>query len=134
MGCTVDIGKKMKQNEELFQIAEKTKSSYMLHHVIIGQMYIDCYFRNYTRVVDYGEKNRTMRINFGERRVLDVFHVFFEGICKWNRFACSVKILVRFCAYPYYVYQSCFMFGKVYQLQKMVRDWRTVHQNNDKVG
>ncbi len=86
-GCAIDNGEEMKDNAELLQIAEETNSSFLMHHVYIGQMYLNCYFRNYSSVVDFGEKYRTTRRNIGERRAIDVFHVFFEGICKLKGFA-----------------------------------------------
>jgi len=95
MGSAIETGEDMKCNEELLQIAEKTKSGVLVHHVVIGQMYIDCYFRNYLSAVNFSENYRTMRRNIGVRRVLDVFYLFFEGICKWKRFACSVEISVQ---------------------------------------
>ncbi len=81
----------MKHNEELFHIAEKTNNSFLMQQVIVGQMYIACYFRNYSSVLDFGEKYRMHsreESNMGARRGLDVFRVFFEGICKWKWFAC----------------------------------------------
>ena len=95
MGSTIETGEDMKCNEELLQIAEKTKSGALVHHVVIGQIYIDCYFRNYMRAVNFSENYRMTRRNIGEIRVLDVFYIFFEGICKWKRFACSVEISVQ---------------------------------------
>ena len=100
MGSTIETGEDMKCNEELLQIAEKTKNGILLHHVIIGQMYIDCYFRNYKSVANFSEIYRRMKRNNGERRALDVFYLFFEGICKWKQFACSVEISLQFFRLP----------------------------------
>lgn len=84
-GIAIDTGEEIKSNEELLQFAEKTKSSFLLHHVVIGQIYIDCYFRNYTRVISFGENYRiARRKGFGERRALDIYLMFFDGICKWK--------------------------------------------------
>ena len=83
MGCTIDAGEEMKHSEELFHIAEKTNNSFLMQQLIVGQMYLACYFRNYSSVVDFGEKYR-MHSREKLRGALDVFIVFFEGICKWK--------------------------------------------------
>jgi hypothetical protein len=89
MGYTIDVGVEMKHSEELFHIAEKTNNAFLMQQVIIGQMYLACYFRNYRSVMDLSEKYRMhMRSNMGVRRGLDVFRVFFEGICKWKWVVC----------------------------------------------
>jgi hypothetical protein len=54
--CAIDNGEEIKDNAELLQIAEETNSSFLMHHVYIGQMYLKCYFWNYSSVVDFGEK------------------------------------------------------------------------------
>lgn len=84
MGCTIDVGEEMMHNEELLHIAEKTNNSFLMQQIIVGQMYIACYFRNYCTVVDFGEKYRMLSPKMGVRRALDVFRVFFEGIGKWK--------------------------------------------------
>lgn len=84
MGCTVDVGEEMMHNEELLHIAEKTNNSFLMQQIIVGQMYLACYFRNYCSVVDFGEKYRMLSPKMGVRRALDVFRVFFEGIGKWK--------------------------------------------------
>ena len=81
-GCAIETTEGITDNSDLLLIAEETKNSFLLHHILIGQMYIDCYFRNYTSVVDFGEKYRITRQNKGERRALDIHHLFFEGLCK----------------------------------------------------
>lgn len=81
-GGAIETTEGIKDNSDLLLIAEETKNSFLLHHILIGQMYIDCYFRNYTSVVDFGEKYRITRLNNGERRALDIYHLFFEGLCK----------------------------------------------------
>ena len=81
-GCAIETIEEMKDNAELLLIAEETNNSFLLHHILIGQMYLDCYFRNYSAVLDFGEKYRITRRNNGERRSLDIFHLFFEGVCK----------------------------------------------------
>ena len=83
-GITIDTGEEIKRNDELLHIAEKSKSSFLLHHVVIGQMYIDCYFRNYTSVTRFGEYYRIARKGIGERRAYDWALAFFDGICKWK--------------------------------------------------
>jgi hypothetical protein len=90
-GCTIDAGEEVKRNEEIFHIAEKTNNLFLMQQVIIGKMYHACYFRNYSSVVDLGEKYRMHtreQFDMGVRRGLDVFRIFFEGICKWKSFAC----------------------------------------------
>ncbi len=55
-GCALDNGEEIKDNVELLQIAEETNSSFLMYHVYIGQMYLKCYFPNYSSVVDFGKK------------------------------------------------------------------------------
>ena len=81
-GCAIETIEGIKDNSDLLLVAEETKNSFLLHHILIGQMYLDCYFRNYSAVVDFGEKYRITRRNKGERRALDIFYSFFEGLCK----------------------------------------------------
>ena len=80
---SIDAGIEMKNNEELYQIAQQTQNSYLLHQVIINQMYVHCYFREYLTVAGFGEKYRMHTgMNTGARRLLDFYVIFFEGICK----------------------------------------------------
>ena len=82
--CSIDARIEMKTNKELYQIAEHTQSTYLMHHVIINQMYVYCYFREYLCVTDFAEKYRRVHtgMNTGTKRVLDFYSFFFEGICK----------------------------------------------------
>jgi hypothetical protein len=86
MGHSLDAGVEIKTSDELFHIAEKTNNSFLMQQVITAQMYLACYFRNYPSAMDLGEKYKMhMRSNMGVRRGLDVYRIFFEGICKWKR-------------------------------------------------
>mmetsp|Transcript_11076 Transcript_11076/g.24015 ORF Transcript_11076/g.24015 Transcript_11076/m.24015 type:complete len:244 (+) Transcript_11076:1567-2298(+) len=81
--CSIDASIERKTNEELYQIAEQTQSTYLMHHVIINQMYVLCYLREHLLVADLVEKYRRMYAgtkNTGTKRALDIYFVFFEGI------------------------------------------------------
>ena len=78
--CGIDATIELKTNNELFQIAEHTQNSLLMFHVIINQMYVHCYFREYLPVADLAEK---YQMSTRAKRVLDFYFVFFEGICKW---------------------------------------------------
>lgn len=83
MGCTIDIGENIMNENELVATAEKTNNVFLMQQIIIGQMYLACYFKNFTSVVELGKKYRTQtqaQWNMGVRRPLDVYRVFFEGI------------------------------------------------------
>lgn len=75
----VDSRIDLKSNSELYQIAEQTKNPYLLHHTLINQMHVHCYFREYTLVVGLAENYHTRT---GVKRILDFFHTFYLGICK----------------------------------------------------
>ena len=83
LGCTIDIGVNIMNENELLATAEKTNNVFLMQQIIIGQMYLACYFQNFTSVVELGKKYRTQtqaQWNMGVRRPLDVYRVFFEGI------------------------------------------------------
>jgi len=67
----------MKTHNEIFQIAEYTQNSLLLHHVTINQMYVDCYFRDYLSLATLAEK---YRMKTQKKRVMDFYFVFFQGI------------------------------------------------------
>mmetsp|Transcript_30022 Transcript_30022/g.49186 ORF Transcript_30022/g.49186 Transcript_30022/m.49186 type:complete len:227 (+) Transcript_30022:1316-1996(+) len=75
--CGIDAAIELKTNNELFQIAEHTQNSLLMHNVIINQMYVHCYFREYLPVTDLAEK---YQMSTRAKRVLDFYFVFFEGI------------------------------------------------------
>ena len=76
--CNIDPRIEMRNNEELYHIAERIKSTYLMHHVIIKRMYVHCYLREYLCVADLAEKYRFENgINNGTKRTLDFMCVFF---------------------------------------------------------
>ena len=78
--CGIDATIELKTNNELFQIAEHTQNSLFMHHVIINQMYVHCYFREYLPIAVLAEK---YQMSTRAKRFLDPYCFFFEGICKW---------------------------------------------------
>ena len=74
----VNTGIEIKNNDELARIAEQTQSSYLMHHVMINQMYARCYFREYFTVTKLAEKYKRK----AEKRILDIYAFFYEGICE----------------------------------------------------
>lgn len=83
LGCTIDIGENIINENDLLATAEKTNNVFLMQQIIIGQMYLACYFQNFTSVVELGKKYQTQtqaQWNMGVRRPLDVYRVFFEGI------------------------------------------------------
>mmetsp|Transcript_26892 Transcript_26892/g.57652 ORF Transcript_26892/g.57652 Transcript_26892/m.57652 type:complete len:1336 (+) Transcript_26892:116-4123(+) len=79
--CSIDSRIEIKSNKELYHIANQTQNNYLMHHVIINQMYVHCYFKEYLAVANLGEKYRThTEMNNGAKRVLDFYQIFLEGI------------------------------------------------------
>jgi len=66
----------IKTNEEISRIATQTKNSFLLYHVLMNQMSINFYFREYAQVIEIYEKNEII----GVKRIIDFMRVFFVGI------------------------------------------------------
>lgn len=73
----IDSRIELKSNSELHSIAENG-NSYLLQHILIIEMHVHCYFREYTLVVGLAKKYDAT----GTKRVLDFFHAFYLGICE----------------------------------------------------
>lgn len=87
----IDAAVQLKTNEELLRIAEYTQNSYLTHHVVINQMYVYCYFRKYLPLATLAEEHLTRT---QEKRILDFYFVFFQGICKPTFFAKHILFVV----------------------------------------
>ena len=80
--CIIEARVEMKNSNELYEIAEQTQNTYLMHHVAICQMYVHCYSREHLSSVAWAEKYRMHAGTKGAKRVLDFFLCFFEGLCE----------------------------------------------------
>jgi len=77
--CGVDPSIGLKTHSEIFQIAEHTQNAFLMHHMIVNQMYVSCYFRQYLSVAVVAEK---YGMKTQAKRVLDFYFIFYQGIGK----------------------------------------------------
>jgi len=108
--CKINAKIDMKNNRELYRVAEQNQNTYLMHQVITNQMYVHGYFREHLLVAELGEKYRRMHTgkNNGTKRILDFSYVFFEGLSalclardtkqeKWRKIGeASVRKMSRF--------------------------------------
>lgn len=68
----------IKTNDELKAIAERTQNSFLMHHVLMNEMYIMCYFRNHRAVAELAVMHDATKQK--GKRALDILPKFFEGL------------------------------------------------------
>ena len=73
--CGVDPSIGLKTPKEIFQVAEHTQNHFLMHHVIVNQMYVHCYFREYLHVANLAEK---YGMKTQARRILDFYIIFYQ--------------------------------------------------------
>jgi len=79
--CGIDARIVMMTNKELYHIAEDTENSYLMHHTLLNQICMHCYFREFSDVAVLAEIYREQSgLKNGTKRLLDIMFVFFEGI------------------------------------------------------
>lgn len=76
----------MKTNDEIYRIAEQSQNSYLIHHVMLNQMHLHCYFREYLAVVHLAEKYESTKKG---KRALDFFPIFYEGLAALSLARCT---------------------------------------------
>ena len=70
-------------NKELILMAKETKNMHVLHHVLMNQMCLHCYHREYMLVNEYAEEYKRIVADAGTKRALDVVHPFYWGIGQY---------------------------------------------------
>mmetsp|Transcript_3115 Transcript_3115/g.6865 ORF Transcript_3115/g.6865 Transcript_3115/m.6865 type:complete len:754 (+) Transcript_3115:1916-4177(+) len=76
--CSLDDTKiEMKSNEDLYEIADQTQNTYLMHNLIMAEIYVHCYFRDHISSIKLVER---CRVTSSSKRLMDFYCVFFEGI------------------------------------------------------
>mmetsp|Transcript_13357 Transcript_13357/g.25522 ORF Transcript_13357/g.25522 Transcript_13357/m.25522 type:complete len:320 (+) Transcript_13357:3099-4058(+) len=79
--CALDAGIQVQTNDALYQIAEETQNGLLLHQVILTQLVVHVYFREYLPCVILAEKYDIKR---KATRSFDIFMIFYTGIAALN--------------------------------------------------
>jgi hypothetical protein len=71
----------LKTNKELFLLAKQTQNNYLMHQVILNQIHVHCYFREYSLCASLaGER----KVSQTPKRTFDFFLAFYSGIFALN--------------------------------------------------
>jgi len=75
----LDAGIEMKTNKELYEIGKQTQNSKLVHQVMLNEMHVYCYFREYLLCAQLAENHHNPE---AAKRTLDFMVDFYAGICE----------------------------------------------------
>lgn len=80
-GKDVEEGIMLKTNDELYDMAEEGKNSFLMHQATLNQMHACCYFREYLPCAILAEK---LQVSKEPKRSGDFLIALYSGICKYQ--------------------------------------------------